>query len=170
MPHFPLFVSLAEKLCVLVGGGAVAEKRAAALLAFGAKLRVIAITPAAPIRQLAADGRIALATRPYGGADDLTGAFLVFAAVNDRAVSRTIAAEARTAGILVNVADAPELCDFYFPALVRRGNLVAGISTAGDAPAFAAQIRRELDARWSADLGEKLEAQRLARKREENLP
>ncbi|GHV23505.1 hypothetical protein AGMMS49959_16740 [Planctomycetales bacterium] len=169
MPHFPLFVSLAEKLCVLVGGGAVAEKRAAALLAFGAKLRVVATAPTAAISQLAADGRIALATRPYGGGD-LTGAFLVFVAVNDRVVSRAIAADARAAGVLVNVADAPELCDFYFPALVRRGNLVAGISTAGDAPAFAAQIRRELDAHWSADLGEKLEAQRLARKREENLP
>jgi siroheme synthase-like protein len=164
MPHFPLFIDLTGTLCAVIGGGAVAERRITALLDFGASLRVIAPAPSETIRGLAGKGRIVLFERPYGGAKDIAGARIVIAAAN-RKVNAAAAKDAAAAGIPVNAADSPDLCSFYFPALVRRGDMVAGISSSGGCPGLTARLRKELDALWPQSLGEDLWA--LTKKRRE---
>jgi siroheme synthase-like protein len=154
MPYFPLFVNLAGTACTLVGGGPVAERRARTLIDFGVSLTVIAPQPSETIRAWAGDGALTLETREYAGAEDLRNAGLVIAAANDRELNRRVAADAQRAGILVNAADDPAACGFFFPALVRRGELVAGITSSGSCPGLTSRLREELDKSWPPSLGE----------------
>ena len=118
--RFPLFVDLAGKAVVVVGGGAIGLRRAAVLQRFGARVTVIA-----PEIGEKPEG-IAGLLRSYQSGD-LTGAFLAVAATNDRAVNHAVYEEARDRGILVNVCDCPDECDFYFPAICQTETLVAGL-------------------------------------------
>ena len=118
--RFPLFIDLAGKAAVVVGGGAIGLRRAAVLQAFGARVTVIA-----PEIREKPEG-IAGLLRSYQSGD-LTGAFLAVAATNDRAVNHAVYEEARDRGILVNVCDCPDECDFYFPAICQTETLVAGL-------------------------------------------
>ena len=118
--RFPLFVDLAGKAAVVVGGGAIGLRRAAVLQRFGARVTVIA-----PEIREKPEG-IAGLLRSYRPGD-LAGAFLAVAAANDRAVNHAVYEEARDRGILVNVCDCPDECDFYFPAICQTETLVAGL-------------------------------------------
>lgn len=165
MPYFPLFINLSGALCTLVGGGAVAERRVRTLLDFGLRLTVIAPEPSEAIRALAREGLLRLEPREYAGAGDLQNAGLVIAAANNRELNRRVAADAQKAGILVNAADDPRRCSFFFPALVRRGELVAGLTSSGSCPGLTARLREELDKTWPAGLGERLAALKDERRR-----
>jgi siroheme synthase-like protein len=103
--------------------------------------------------------------RSYTGPEDIAGAALVIAATDKNDLNKLIARDARDAGIPVNVADAPDLCTFFFPALVRRGGVVAGISTSGGCPRLAARLRENLEAEWPSGLGEFLEILKTERRR-----
>ena len=118
--RFPLFVDLAGKAVVVVGGGAIGLRRAAVLQRFGARVTVIA-----PEIREKPEG-IAGLLRSYQSGD-LTGAFLAVAATNDRAVNHAVYEEARDRGILVNVCVCPDECDFYFPAICQTETQVAGL-------------------------------------------
>jgi siroheme synthase-like protein len=165
MPYFPLFVDLTGRPCLLVGGGPVAARKAESLLDYGPELTVLAPEPSAEILALSQTRRITLLERPYGGPADMAGAGLVLAATNNRDLNARVAEDARAAGIPVNVADDPSLCTFFFPALVRRGDLVAGISSSGACPRLTARLRERLDQDWPANLGDSLEALREERLR-----
>ncbi|MDR1179942.1 MAG: bifunctional precorrin-2 dehydrogenase/sirohydrochlorin ferrochelatase [Spirochaetales bacterium] len=169
MSFFPLFVDLTGKPCVVVGGGRVAARRVRALLDFGACLTVIDGRPSREIVSLSGRcsgaGGVRLLRRSYEGPGDIAGARLVIAAVNDSEVNAVVARDARAAGIPVNAADSPGLCSFFFPALVRRGELVAGISTSGGCPRLAAWLRLRLEEDWPAGLAEFLECLRAERGR-----
>lgn len=143
--RFPLFVDLSGARCLVVGCGEVGERRARALARFGA--RVVAIDPQAG--DLEGEG-ITVCRRAYMAGDE-AGCTLVVAATGDRAVNRAVAERCRRLGIPVSVADAPQECTFFFPALCEGERLVAGVSSrAGDASGHAlvaqaaAAIRREL--------------------------
>lgn len=124
--RFPLFVSLAGKKAVVLGGGRVALRRAAVLLDFGAAVTVIA--PEVLEKLEGAEVKL----RPYAPGD-LAGAYLAVAATNDPAVNAAAGREARTRGVLFNRADDPSSCDFFFPAVCRGQELVAGlVGTGGD--------------------------------------
>lgn len=130
----PLNFNLRERLCVVVGGGAVGQRKLAALQAAGACIRLIDPAPAevpAGVEWLA---------RPYHPGD-LAGAVLVVAATGDAAVNAAVAAEARALCLPVNVADDPEAGDFAFPALLRRGSVTVAVATDGGSPALAAVLR-----------------------------
>ena len=88
---------------------------------------------------------------------DLDGVFMVIAATNSRELNAAIFNEARQRNILCNVVDDPEYCDFYYPAVVRRGDLQLAISTNGQSPALAQRIRRELEIQFGPEYGEWLE-------------
>jgi siroheme synthase-like protein len=156
-PYFPLFVSLDGQLCIVVGGGAVAARKARSLADFGALITVLDPAPSPEMEDLGRQGLVKLFPRPYGGPGELAGARLVIAATGSRELNREVSQDARSAGLPVNVADDPLLCTFFFPALVRRGELTAGISTSGACPALAARLRKDLDDQWPAGLGEALE-------------
>jgi siroheme synthase-like protein len=169
MPYFPLFVDLTGRLCILVGGGPVAARKAESLLDYGPELKVLAPEPSLEILALShkhrGERRITLLERPYGGPSDIAGAGLVLAATDNRALNAQVAEDARAAGIPVNVADDPALCTFFFPALVRRGGMVAGISSSGACPRLTARLRERLEKDWPANLGDSLESLREERRR-----
>jgi precorrin-2 dehydrogenase / sirohydrochlorin ferrochelatase len=141
---YPLFLNLAGKLCVVIGGGAVAQRKVKMLLSFGAAIRLIAPRVTRSIKGLAAAGRIELIPRAYEN-DDLSGASLVFAATDDGTINGAVKEEAGRWGIPVNVADDPGLCDFYVPSIVRKGPIVVAISTSGTLPLLSKRLRRELE-------------------------
>ena len=140
--RFPLFLDLSGKSAVLIGGGAVASRRAAVLLSFGAKVTVIS-----PVLRTPMKGVVHM-PRPYQPGD-LEGAFLALAATDDRTVNHAVFLEARERGILVNVCDCPEECGFFFPAICRTDSLVAGVAGDGSdhrrTAQAAAAIRKTLE-------------------------
>lgn len=152
---YPIALDLRGKRCLVAGGGAIAEGKLDALLASGALVTLVSPDIRPGIAALAEAGRITLHLRPFDPVD-LSGAFIVIAATDDRAVNAEIAVASRAAGILVNAVDDPPFCDFYAVALSRRGDLQVGISTNGLSPAFARWMREELDASLPPELSDVL--------------
>ncbi|NOY97819.1 MAG: bifunctional precorrin-2 dehydrogenase/sirohydrochlorin ferrochelatase [Chloroflexi bacterium] len=134
----------------MIGGGAVAARKAAGLVAAGARPVVISPTLHAELENMRAAGQIEHFPRPYQPGD-LEGAFLVIAATEDPGLNRQVGEACRRAGVLVNVVDSPQECNFIAPAVVRRGDFVVSISTGGTAPALAARTRATLEARFGRE-------------------
>ena len=141
---YPAFLDLTGRRCVVVGGGAVAERKVRGLLAADADVLVVAPETVAGLDALAAGAEIRVERRPYRPGD-LDGAFLVVAATDSRAVNATVVRDARVVGALVNVVDDPAACDVTVPAAVRRGDVTLAISTGGRSPGFARYLREELE-------------------------
>jgi len=153
MSLFPIFLKLAARPCIVIGAGHLAESKIESLQAANAQITVIAPEASERIRSLASAEEIQFHQRPYANGD-LTGSFLVVAATNVPAVNRAVFAEATAKGILCNAVDDPPFCDFYFPSVVRRGDLQIAISTAGASPALAQKIRKDINAQLPLDAGE----------------
>jgi uroporphyrin-III C-methyltransferase/precorrin-2 dehydrogenase/sirohydrochlorin ferrochelatase len=159
MSLFPIFVKLEGRPVLLVGAGPVGESKVGGLLSAGAVVTVVAPTATPGIQTLAADKQISWHQRVFEPRD-LDGVTLVVAAV-PRDVAASIYAEAHHRGVLINSVDDPDNCDFYYPAVVHRGDLQIAISTAGHSPALAQRIRIELEhqfgpeySAWIQQLGE----------------
>ena len=157
---FPMFLKLADRRCLVVGAGNVGEPKIAGLLETGAEIRVVALEASAAVRQWAQEGKVQLELRPFRN-DDLDGAFLAVVATGSRPLNQRVYHEAQRRGVLCNVVDVPELCDFYYPSVVRRGDLQIAVSTAGQSPSLAQKIRQQLEkqfglgyAEWVRELGE----------------
>jgi precorrin-2 dehydrogenase/sirohydrochlorin ferrochelatase len=159
MDLFPIFLKIAARPCMVIGAGNLAESKIESLRAAHAKVTVIAPSAHPGIVDLAAAGEIEWQQREYVEGD-LTGQFLVVAATDKAAVNRAVYREATEKNIICNAVDDPPFCDFYFPSVVRRGDLQIAISTAGASPALAQRLRKEINAQlpldagdWVADLG-----------------
>jgi len=152
MSLLPIFVKLAGRQCLLVGAGEVALQKIPSLLAADARLRVIAPRVVPEVAVLASEGRIEVIGREYMDSD-LEGTFLVIAATDDPAVNEAVYRGAVERNILCNSVDDPPHCDFYFGSIVSRGDMQIAISTAGESPALAQRLRREIDEQLPADLG-----------------
>lgn len=150
---FPMFLKLTARPCVVVGAGNIAESKIASLLEAEAKVRVIAPEALPRVQEWAAGGDIVWEQREYRSGD-LEGAFLCVAGTATPAVNRAVFAEATERGVLCNAVDDPPFCDFYFPSVVRRGELQIAISTAGESPALAQRLRKEINAALPQDTGE----------------
>lgn len=166
MSLFPIFLKLTARRCLVVGAGSIAEGKIIALREADADVTVVATRVSARVQQLAEAGEIRLHLRTFEDGD-LDGMFLAVAGTDVPEVNRAVFAGAERRGVLVNAVDDPPYCDFYFPSIVRRGNLQVAISTAGDSPALAQQLRRELNEQLPLDLGPWLEE--LGRLRREVL-
>jgi precorrin-2 dehydrogenase/sirohydrochlorin ferrochelatase len=140
----PVFIKLANRPCLVVGAGTVAASKITALLESGARITVVAPAANPDVKQLAAAGQLHWLPRKFQP-QDLAGAFLAIAAASDDAVNRAVFLESQRLGILCNSVDDPPHCDFYFSALVRRGDLQIAISTSGESPAVAQRFRQEID-------------------------
>jgi len=143
---FPVFVKLEQLRLLVVGGGKVGLEKLQAVLQNSPATSITVVAPeiAASIRELAArHSNILLLERPYHRCD-LESADIAIVAVGDRTVSETVARDAKEAGILVNVADTPDLCDFYLSSVIRKGNLKIAISTNGKSPTIAKRLKEEL--------------------------
>ncbi|HYB91097.1 MAG TPA: bifunctional precorrin-2 dehydrogenase/sirohydrochlorin ferrochelatase [Candidatus Binataceae bacterium] len=163
MAYLPIYLDLGGRRCVVVGGGAVAEQKARTLLDAGAEVTVVSPLVTGGLEELAAAGRVTRVARKYRHGD-LGGFMLAYVATGDAQLNREIAGEARERGVLLNVADAPELCSFIAPAVMKRGELQIAISTGGASPAFASRLRRELEGRYGAEYAMALAILRAARR------
>jgi precorrin-2 dehydrogenase/sirohydrochlorin ferrochelatase len=150
VPPYPIALRLAGRRCAIVGGGAVAERKARGLLDAGAVVTIIAPELAPGLHGLASVGTIEVWPRPYAPGDlRAAGAFLAIAATDRREVNAAVGAEARALGIPVNVVDALREGDFSVPATLRRGRLTVAVSTAGGSPVVAGLVRDRLAAALS---------------------
>ena len=157
MSGYPIYLTqLHSSLCVVVGGGPVAERKVDSLLAAGAQVKIISPALSKGLAHLVAAGAVTYLPRPYQKGD-LQGAFLVIAATGDSEVNRAVAREAGELQMLVNVVDVPSRSNFYVPAVVRRGALTLTVSTDGHSPALAAHIRRQLEASYGTEYAALLE-------------
>ncbi len=152
MSLLPIFVKLAGRPCLLVGAGEVALQKIPSLLAAEARLRVIAPRIRPEIAALANEGRIEVIEREFTDSD-LNETFLVIAATDDPGVNSAVYRGAVERNMLCNSVDDPPHCDFYFGSIVSRGDLQIAISTAGESPALAQRLRREIDEQLPDDLG-----------------
>jgi precorrin-2 dehydrogenase / sirohydrochlorin ferrochelatase len=161
MPRiFPMFLKLEGRRVVVVGGGSVAEAKIADLLDTGARIKVIASETSEIVAKWAGAGLIELEEREFV-AGDLMGTDLVIVATSSPILSQIVFSEAQRQHVLCNVVDVPEQCDFFYPAVVKRGDLQIAISTSGQSPSLAQRLRRQLErqfgltyAKWVAELGE----------------
>jgi precorrin-2 dehydrogenase / sirohydrochlorin ferrochelatase len=155
-----MFLKLAGRKCLVVGAGKVGESKIAGVLDTGARIRVVSREATAAVREWARDGQIELELRSFSP-EDLEGAFVAVIATASRDLNEFVYREAQLRGVLCNVVDVPDLCDFFYPAVVRRGDLQIAISTSGQSPSLAQKLRQQLErqfgpayAAWVAELGE----------------
>jgi uroporphyrin-III C-methyltransferase/precorrin-2 dehydrogenase/sirohydrochlorin ferrochelatase len=152
MSLLPVFLKLEGRRCLLVGAGHVALDKIGSLLKTGLRLRVVAPEARPEIRELARVGKLEWIQRAFEP-PDLDGSFLVIAATDSAAVNTGVYREAVARNILCNSVDDIPNCDFFFGSVVSRGDLQIAISTAGESPAFAQHLRREIDEQLPEDLG-----------------
>jgi len=157
---FPMFMKLEGKRCLVVGAGRVGEPKIGGLIETGARVHVVALEATDAVHQWAKAGKIALELRAFA-AEDLDGTFLAVVATASRALNGSIYREAQQRAVVCNVVDDPAYCDFYYPAVVRRGDLQIAISTNGQSPSLSQKLRQQLErqfgpgyAPWVAALGE----------------
>jgi len=164
MGYIPIFLDVAGRECVVVGGGEIAARKVESLLEAGAHVTVVSPRLPPPLESKVARGLVIHVARNYERGD-IRGCVLVYAATDDPGLHRELAAEARALGIPINVADVPELCTFIAPAIVKRGALQIAISTAAASPAFAARLRSVLEDQFGTEYALTLEVLRAARRR-----
>lgn len=174
MAYFPIFIEIEKKKCLVVGGGKVALRKVETLLRYDAQVHVVSREICAEIRELLPpeniyEGELLLEDTseerlPSPGdtnagellpecscgsewplPDYFTGAVLVVAATGSRKVNHRVAQFCRERRIPVNVADAPEECTFFFPAVVMKGDISIGVNTGGKSPAVSSQVRRDIE-------------------------
>lgn len=153
-------MKLEGKRCLVVGAGKVGEAKIGGLIDTGARVHVIALEASEAVQEWSKAGKITFELRAFE-AGDLDGTFLAVMATASRSLNGSIFREAQRRGVLCNVVDDPEYCDFYYPAVVQRGDLQIAISTSGQSPSLAQKLRQQLErqfgpgyAQWVAELGE----------------
>ncbi len=141
--YMPVSLTMKGRKCLVVGGGTIARRKVETLLSYNTKVTVIAPEIDPELTKLAGDN-LKLDKREYKSPEAATFD-LVIAASDDDKLNRQVCEDARGAGVLVNVVDAPSFCDFIFPAVIRRDCLTASVSTDGKAPFMAAHLRAILE-------------------------
>ena len=150
MSFFPIHLEMTGRRCLVIGGGAVAERKIANLLEADAKVTVISPDVSENVARWSKANSIQLIARRYQ-AGDLARFELVFVATDDGRVNAEVYQEGRSRGVWVNAADDPAHCDFILPSVLRRGDLTVAVSSGGQSPALARTIREELEIYFSRE-------------------
>jgi len=150
-PFYIACLKLSGRRCLVIGGGDIGLEKVEGLLACDGDVTLIAPTAHPALEEMAAEGSIKWEKRPYAGAADLEGIFMVIAATDDSEVNIGVFDDAEKRAMLVNIVDVPPLCNFILPAIVRTGPLAIAISTAGASPALAKRMKREISALFGED-------------------
>jgi len=164
MKYYPIHLDINGQNCLVVGGGAVGQRKVNTLLGCGAAVTVVSPEVEPRIEQMAEEGRIKLERRTYT-TSDLDGKFLVIGATDDNALNRKISWDAGRKKMLCNIADVPDACNFILPSIVHRGDLIIAISTSGSSPALAKRLRKDLEAVYGDEYGELLSVMKAIRQR-----
>lgn len=154
--YYPALLDMRKFPALVIGGGSVAFRKVEMLLEFGTCVKVVSLEAIPQIKALAEQELIALAIKPYDE-EDLEGFRLTVVATNDRNVNEKAYRDADARGMLVNVVDQPELCNFIVPAMVIRDSLLIAISTGGKSPAMAKWLRQRLEREYGPEYGPFLE-------------
>ena len=144
MSYFPIYLDMARRRCLVIGGGAVAERKIANLLEAGAEVTVLSPDVTENIARWSKQNLLLLKARRYRDGD-LAGFELAFVATDDAAANSAAFREGRNGGVWVNAADDPAHCDFILPSVLRRGDLTVAVSSGGNSPALARTVREELE-------------------------
>jgi precorrin-2 dehydrogenase/sirohydrochlorin ferrochelatase len=156
MRYYPVNLDIQNRPCLVVGGGAVGARKVATLVECKAVVTVVSPDTVPALARLADEKTIVLKRRAYRSSD-ISGMFLVIGATDDEALNRRINTDAERQGLLCNIADRPQICNFILPAVVRRGDFVMAISTAGKSPAFAKHVRQRLESEFGPEYGDLLD-------------
>jgi precorrin-2 dehydrogenase/sirohydrochlorin ferrochelatase len=150
MKYYPVYLQLRDRPCAVIGGGAVAERKALSLLEAGADVTIVSPTLTQKLQELSVSGKINHLEKAYDE-KDLSGEFLVIAATNSPEINARVARECKKRHVLVNVAVPPEESSFVVPSVVERGELLIAISTSGASPALSRKIRQELEEKYGPE-------------------
>jgi precorrin-2 dehydrogenase/sirohydrochlorin ferrochelatase len=153
MRYYPVNLDIRNRKCLVVGGGDVGTRKVMTLLDCGAKVVVVSPDVTENIEELSNKGLIKLQRRGFKP-NDLDKMFLVIGATDNPELNRQIHNEAEGLGMLCNIADRPEVCNFILPAIVNRGDLIIAISTSGKSPAFAKKMRKDLEKKFGTEYAE----------------
>jgi len=164
MRYYPIYLDIKDRNCLVVGGGSVGTRKVETLLECGATVTVVSIDAAETLKRLSDRGVIQLNERAFQF-DDLDNMFLVIGATDNEALNFKIHAAAGRRGVLCNIADRPEACNFILPSIVNRGDLIIAISTSGKSPAFAKKLRKQLEAQFGNEYAEFLDLMGAIRKK-----
>jgi precorrin-2 dehydrogenase/sirohydrochlorin ferrochelatase len=164
MRYYPIYLDIRDRNCLVVGGGSVGTRKVETLLECGAKVMVVSIDAAEKLKKFSDRNVIQLKERAFQSAD-LDNMFLVIGATDSEALNFEIYAAARRRGVLCNIADRPEACNFILPSIVNRGDLIIAISTSGKSPAFAKKLRKQLEAQLGNEYAEFLDLMGAIRKK-----
>ena len=148
---YPVMLDLVGRPCLVVGGGAVAERKVEGLVEAGARVTVVSPSLTQRLLRLASDAQLRWRPREYVPSD-VDGFVLAMVATGNPAVSIAVARECRERGVLVNCADDPEHCSFILPSVLKRGALTMTVSTGGASPTMARLVREELDQLLPSDV------------------
>jgi len=144
MDNLPIFIDLKDKPCLVVGGGDIAARKAGLLCRAYAKVTIVAPELSDATRKMVDEGKVDWLGAAFS--TDIVMAYtLVIAATDDDDVNRAVYAHAKAKGRLVNVADSPELCDFILPSILDRSPIVVAVSSGGESPILARQLRARLE-------------------------
>jgi len=153
MRYYPVNLDIQNRNCLVVGGGDVGTRKVMTLLDCGAMVIVVSPAVTEKIEELSNKGLIKLEKRGFKPTD-LDQMFLVIGATDNPELNRQIHAGAERLGMLCNIADRPEVCNFILPAIVNRGDLIIAISTSGKSPAFAKKMRKDLEKKFGTEYAE----------------
>ena len=150
--YFPLFVDLTKKSIIVIGAGKIAARRVKSLLPFVGDMKVIAPEVSSEITEMAesSGGALVIERRPFESSD-LDGADMVLAVTNDKELNTRIGTLCNEKKILVNVSHEKELCDFYFPGVVQKDNVVIGITASGKDHSEARKVTEQIRAMMEDD-------------------
>src|SRR5512147_3181782 len=164
MKFYPAYLDLRDRPCLVIGGGAVAERKALSLLEAGAEVTIVSPSLTPKLQKLSVSGKITHRQKNFDE-QDLAGEALVVVATGSPDVNVVAARACKKRHILVNVAAPPEESTFIVPSLVERGELLIAVSTAGASPALAKRIRQELERQYGTEYGLFLEKLSTVRSR-----
>ena len=150
MRYYPVFLNIAGKPVVVIGGGEVGLRKVEGLLDAGAQVTIVSPTLHPGLEPLVAQGTVRHIARAYASGD-LEGYILAFVGTDDRTVNAAVAREGKERGVWVNAVDDPVNCDFIMPGVVQRGDLIVAVCTSGGSPAMARKMREELEAFLTED-------------------
>jgi precorrin-2 dehydrogenase len=150
LKYYPVCLDITNRSCIVVGGGDVAERKVERLLDFGARVSVIGKKLTPRLQTMKREGRITHIDADYDRAyiDD---AFLVIGATDKDDINAEISRDGREKGILVNIVDDPDKCDFILPSLLQQGDLLIAVSTGGKSPALAKKMREDLEKQYGPE-------------------
>ncbi len=164
MKYYPVYLDIKNRNCLVIGGGSVGTRKVLTLLTCGANVTVVSTAVTEKLQELSNNGVIELQKRPFQ-TTDLDHRFLVIGATDNQELNFKIHAEAERRGLLCNIADRPEACNFILPSIVNRGDLIIAISTSGKSPAFAKKLRKHLEKEFGDEYTEFLNLMGAVRKK-----